>query len=115
MNLLSPNLAMAYGASVVVNSLYDSTDPGFLTEDLMLVQLPGKTYIDVSWFPEHDPAGAYIVTVFRDHRTIREVEVTTARAAIEAVENLAIEFGRPVGKVSCSSERTETFNFQPVA
>ena len=53
------------GAKVVVNSLFDSKEPGFLTQDLLLVELPGKTYIDVSWFPEHDPMGAYTISVLR--------------------------------------------------
>ena len=56
MSLLIPNLATVTGARIVVNSLDDSKEPGFLTQDLLLVELPGRTYIDVSSFPEHDPA-----------------------------------------------------------
>jgi hypothetical protein len=100
MILLEPNLGMASGARVVVNSLYDSREPGFLTADLLLVELPSKTYIDVSWYPEHDPSGAYTVTVFRGHDQILEAEAKTAIGAIGVVEKLALEFSRPVGNVS---------------
>ena len=85
---ITPNLGMSAGARLVVNSLYDSKDPGFLTQDLMLVELPGKTYIDVSWFPEHDPSGAYLITVFRGHDQITEAEAKTAYEAVNIVERL---------------------------
>ena len=64
MSLLIPNLATATGARIVVNSLDDFEELGFLTQDLLLVELPGKTYIDVSWFPEHDQGGAYTLVSF---------------------------------------------------
>jgi hypothetical protein len=89
MNLLTPNLTNANGATIVVNSLFDSRDPGVLAQDLLLVELPGKTYIDVSWFPEHDPSGAYIITVFRGHDQLVELEAKSASGAIQIVERLA--------------------------
>ena len=48
MNPHTPNLLLAPGAKVVVNSLFDSKGPGFLVEDLLLIELRGRTYIDVS-------------------------------------------------------------------
>jgi hypothetical protein len=104
MNLISPNLEMAPGAKVVVNSLYDSKDPRCLTQDLLLVELTAKTFIDVSWFPEHDPSGAYVVSVFRGHEQIHEIETRSAFEAVRFVENLAYEFSMKVGNVSCSRE-----------
>ena len=62
MNLLVPNLGSS--SKLVYSALYDCQDPGVLTQDLLLVELPGKLYIDVSWFPEHDPSGWYTVSVF---------------------------------------------------
>jgi hypothetical protein len=100
MNLLTPDLSGAPGTRVVVNSLYPSNDPGFLTEDLLLVELPGGAHIDVSWFPEHDPSGAYVVTVFRGPEVIREQEAGTAQEAVRLVQELAGEFSAPVRRVS---------------
>jgi hypothetical protein len=91
MNLLIPNLCIAPEAKVVVNSLFDSNEPGFLTQDLLLVELPGKTYIDVSWFPEHDPKGAYTIRLFRGHDQIHDEEAGSAREALSIVERLASE------------------------
>ncbi len=101
MNLVTPNLENAYGAKVVVNSLYDCLQPGFLAQDLLLVELPGETYIDVSWFPEHDPAGAYVVSLFRGHDQIADREAKTAFEAIRIVERWAEELSTAVANVAC--------------
>jgi len=101
MNLVTPNLENVSGAKVVVNSLYDCQDPGFLVQDLLLVELPGKTYIDVSWFPEHDPAGAYIVSVFRGHNQLADLETKSPHDAIRIVERWAAILSRPVANLGC--------------
>ena len=113
MNLLTPNLSQLPNARLVVSSLFDSKEPGLLTQDLLLVELPGKTYVDVSWFPEHDPAGAYTVTVFRGHNQIHDVETKSAYEAVSLVENLAYAFSTAVGNVSCS--RGQTVDYRPAA
>src|SRR6478752_5616718 len=100
MNPISPNLSQAPGARVVVNSLYDSQEPGFLTQDLLLVELPGRTFIDVSWFPEHDPSGSYCVSVFRGPDQLAEAEAKSASDAVSLVEELAGRFAEQVGQVS---------------
>jgi hypothetical protein len=105
MNLITPNLAMAPHARIVVNSLYDSRDPGFLTQDLMLVELTDRTYIDVSWFPEHDPSGVYVITVFRGHDQIHDVEAKTAHEAANLVERLAALYSS--GKTSVLDHEEE--------
>ena len=113
MNLLIPDLRMAPGANVVVSSLFDSKDPGFLTQDLLLVELPGKTYIDVSWFPEHDPNGAYTISVLRGRDQIHDEEAGSAREALLIVERLATEYTRELGDVSGSDGQTRTFDYRP--
>ena len=113
MNLLVPNLRMAPGAKVVVNSLFDSNEPGFLTQDLLLVELPGKTYIDVSWFPEHDPKGAYTISVLRGRDQIHDEEAEGALEALLIVERLAAEYTREFGDVSCSDGESKTFDYRP--
>ena len=111
MNMLTPNLCMVPGAFVVVNSLYDSTDPRLLTQDLVLVELPNQTYIDVSRFPEHDPSGSYTVSVIRAGKQIHEVEAASALEALMAVESLAIFFSQRVCNVSCSEATTTTVDY----
>jgi hypothetical protein len=106
---------MTPGALVVLNSLFDTKDPRVLTQDLMLVQLPNHTYIDVSWFPEHDPNGAYTVSVIRDGEQIHEVEVKDAWYVLSTVESLALLFSQSVSNVSCSETQTQTFEYQPAA
>jgi hypothetical protein len=100
MKPLTLNLLNAPGAMVVVNSLYDSKDPGFLVQDLVLVELPGMTYIDVSWFPEHDPSGAYTVSVFRGHEQIAELETREPFDAVRIVEKWASDLSQGVAAVA---------------
>jgi hypothetical protein len=102
-NLISPDLASVPGAKVVFNSLYDSKDPGCLTQDLLLVTLPTKMFVDVSWFPEHDPSGTYVVSVFRGGQQIREVDAKSAFDAVKLVGQLAYEFSKDIGNVSAST------------
>ncbi len=113
MNLLTPNLSRVPAARVVVNSLYDCKEAGFLTQDLLLVELPGRTFIDVSWFPEHDPTGSYTVSVFREYNQIWEVETTSPYEAVSLVERLAQQFSVAIGNVSCS--RVQTADYRPAA
>lgn len=42
-------------------------DPNYLALDLVAVNLPDGTTIDVDWIPEHDPTGRFRVVVFRAH------------------------------------------------
>ncbi len=92
MNLLEPNLKSAPGGHVVYSSLYDSTDPALLTQDLLLVSLPGDTYVDVSWSPEHDAEGHYYVTVLRQESELMTISCHDPRRAIEIVEELAVRY-----------------------
>jgi hypothetical protein len=109
-NLLTPNLTRLPNARLVVSSLFDSKEPELLTQDLLLVELPGSTYIDVSWFPEHDPSGAYVVTVFRGHDQLGEAETSSPFEAIRLVERMADPFCRAFGNVSCSVGKSTDFS-----
>jgi hypothetical protein len=92
MNLLEPNLGFAHGGRVVYSSLYDQTDPPLLTQDLLLVELSDGTHIDFSWAPEHDPAGAFYVTVFRGPAELFTTKCREPHEAIALVEDLAAKF-----------------------
>jgi hypothetical protein len=110
MNLLTPNLSRLPNARLVVSSLFDSKEPGLLTQDLLLVELPGKTFIDVSWFPEHDPSGMYVITVFRGHDKLAEAETTSPLEAIRLVERMASPFSEAFGNISCSVGKSTNFS-----
>lgn len=84
--LLVPTLPPGY--KLIVNSLYDSTDPACLTADLMLVELSMGMFLDVSWCPEHDPSGSYYVTIFKGDKEYGELRASTAKGALEIVESM---------------------------
>src|SRR5437764_1178466 len=92
MTLLEPDLKPVRGARVVSSSLYDSSDPAVLTQDLLLVALPGETYIDVSWAPEHDPGGFYYVTVVRGPLELSSTTCDNPHVAIAEVESFAAKY-----------------------
>ena len=49
------SLKLPRGAEIAFNSLYDSKQPILLIQDVALVSMPNDIYIDVGWYPEHDP------------------------------------------------------------
>ena len=115
MNLLAPDLSRAPGARIIVNSLYDSKEPGFLTQDLLLVELPAGAHVDVSWFPKYDPSGAYTVTVFHGQDDIYHAEVPSAQEAVRLVERLAYVISERVSNVSCSSVEISAYGSSQTA
>lgn len=50
----------------VKGSLYDTSDIRDLTQDMLEIELPGNIFIDVGWYPQWNPAGQYMILVFRD-------------------------------------------------
>lgn len=61
----SISLHLPKSSSIVFNSLYPSSDPKLLVQDILLVKLPNDVFIDVGWYPEHDPNGRYVIHVFK--------------------------------------------------
>lgn len=43
-----------------------SDDPMLLSQDMLEVELPTGVFLDVGWFPEHDPQGEYVIMAFID-------------------------------------------------
>lgn len=79
----------------VRGELYRTDRAGLLTQDMLEVELPGKVFVDVGWFPEHDPAGEYVVTVFAgdiDHLLQPPFTTRSHAEALAAVHNLAARF-----------------------
>jgi hypothetical protein len=107
--MLKPvDIAIAHGR-VTWNTLYYTSDPRHLTQDLLLVELPGGLFIDVSWFPEHDPRGAYHITLCRNDWECK-VDAWVTRSisdVISLVQGIAQRYGEPLGNYSCSAGRRD--------
>lgn len=57
----------AYPDVIVKGEIFNSKDPIVLSEDLLEIELPSGRIIDVGWYPEHDPEGAYRILLYRGH------------------------------------------------
>jgi hypothetical protein len=99
------------GAQVSWNSLHHTSDPRYLTQDLLLVELPNGLFIDVSWFPEHDPRGAYHVTLCQGswESQVRTWETPSLSEVILLVQSVAQYFKEPPMNRSCSSVKYEEY------
>jgi hypothetical protein len=103
------SITVPQGAEIS-NYLYPDLDISDLTQDMVTVRLPTGYYVDVGWYPEHDPNGRFVVRVFRDtwdcQQLPRPFESKYPHEIVAAVEQLADFFSRDVVKSSLSG-RTE--------
>ncbi|HEY5311121.1 MAG TPA: hypothetical protein VIK18_01335 [Pirellulales bacterium] len=51
----------------VRGTLYDKSDPNYLSEDMIEIDLPDGRTVEVGWLPDRDPSGSYRLTVFKDY------------------------------------------------
>ena len=82
----------------ISNYIYPDYDLDDLTQDMLTVRLPNGFYIDVGWYPEHDPKGRFVIRVFRefwDRQQLAPLETRDLSALITRVEDLAERFSRP--------------------
>ena len=108
---MSPIRPRVPEGSNVYSFLYPTTDPEYLTQDVLAVSLPSGFYIDVGWFPEHDPNGYYFIRVFYqywDAQYIRPIRVKTVEEVVVAVEVLAGRFNSEVVSTCSSSSATSS-------
>jgi hypothetical protein len=94
--LLSPKLP--FGAKILFNSLHDTKAPSYLTDDLFAAELPGGVFVDVGWFPECDPSGAYEICVYKnafENQLAKPIKTKDPHEAAAAVEKFAEQYGRP--------------------
>jgi len=49
-----------------VGDLWDEYELEDLSQDLLQIQFANGYAIDVGWYPEHDPNGTFVVTVFEN-------------------------------------------------
>lgn len=80
------------GSRVLYNALYPTKEPSFLTDDLFLAELSGGIFVDVGWFPESDPDGAYEVIFHRgnfEERIAPPFESVDLAQVVEYIERMA--------------------------
>jgi hypothetical protein len=83
---------------VVKGALPTGQLPRDLVDDMLEIDLPDGTTIDVGWVPEHDPRGAYRIVVFRDYwvNQVEEPLYTRSRERVlEALLAIVRERTRP--------------------
>lgn len=94
---------------IVKGCVYQTKEPVYLREDLLEIDLPSGLTIDVGWYPEGDPGGAYRIVLFRGHWANQVVEpITTPDTdrAIEIIRTLCAIYAPPrlsSSSSSCSS------------
>ncbi len=87
MNKIEPTIP---GSTVTYNYLYDDMPLNWKEEELFFAILPNGNTVDVGWYPECDPNGAFKVTL-RDSAQQR-IDVMSTRdlnQMILAIESLA--------------------------
>jgi hypothetical protein len=95
-------------AEVLFNSLYPDKQQSHLIQDVLLVALARDIFIDVGWYPERDPNGAYRISVYReswDNQLLLEPIRTADPHEVAAwVRTLAARYSdQPAREVSLSN------------
>jgi hypothetical protein len=85
--------------SEIANYLYPEMDLDDLDQDLITVRLPSGYFVDVGWYPEHDPRGRFVTRVFQgawdNQKLDKTLETRNISELIFNVETLAEHFSRP--------------------
>lgn len=94
----------------ITNQLFPTSNSDYLTQDLVTIALPNGCFVDVGWYPEHDPTGEYFVRVFYEYwdAQLREPFCTRdPREAAALAEELARVYSRqtiPAGATTVEPE-----------
>ena len=91
---------------IVKGCFYPTKDPVYLREDLLEIDLPSGLTIDVGWYPEGDPKGAYRIVVFQGYWVRQVIEpITTPETdrAVQVIRSLCSMFAAPRLSSSSSS------------
>lgn len=84
-----------------------SAEPRDLTQDVLEIELDNGVFIDVGWYPEHDPHGQYHIRAFlecwENQITKRPIRVASTEEAIEVVDGLVKCLSGNLISVSLSS------------
>lgn len=98
----------------IYNFLYRTRHPEYLVQDQLSIALPNGFFIDVGWFPEHDPTGEYIIRVFYEYwndQKIIPIQTRDIDEAVRTVEDLAQHFNQQ--QILTSSSDTTQLTLEP--
>lgn len=90
----------------VFNSLFANANLEDMTQDLLAVALPTGFFVDVGWFPEHDPSGSYCIRVFWQEWSAQQIPIIETKnldEVVQTVERLAQRFNAPAVPTFSSS------------
>jgi hypothetical protein len=83
---------------LVKGGIPTSRDPADLVSDMVEIDLPDGTTLDVGWVPEHDPSGRYRLKLYRGYwaKTVEGPLYSKSRdAIIAAIGNIVRERSAP--------------------
>lgn len=78
--------------SVIRGQLEDTTDPTWLLQDMVEIDLPNGNTIDIGWHPECDINGYYRIVLFKDQWENKIEEFNTKKT--QEVYNIVEEIGK---------------------
>jgi hypothetical protein len=93
--------------ATIANCLSGDLTCAELGQDLVYISLKNGYSIDVGWFPEHDPAGKFLVRALWEHEELASTTARTAAHAAQIAQNLATEFSGTT--IAVSKSQTTTF------
>lgn len=98
--------------AVILNYLYHDMTPADLTQDMLTVRLANGYYIDVGWYPEHDPSGEFFIRVFHgcwDRQAFdRAIKVRAIEQVRFHVEKLAQRFSQEIVAFSSAQSKSHS-------
>lgn len=95
---------------------YSPEDLPLLDQDILEISLSNGMRVDVGWFPENDPAGRFIIRVFRKNKLspVRTpIEEKSPLFVARYVVDLVEQYGSPAPEkvVAVSWATTRSFDF----
>src|SRR5580700_6693046 len=98
MNPIDLRIPDECGARIVFNSLYPVKQIPNLIQDVIFIELPNDDYLDVGWYPEHDPNGSYRISLYHGDWSNQLIDPIIATNEIEVarrVRDIIVERCRP--------------------
>ena len=98
---------------VIKGCLFPTKEPAYLREDLLELDLPSGLSIDVGWYPEGDPSGAYRIVVFKDYwlnQKTEPIKTNSTDSVVLSIRELCRKYSKTqqsIREVSVSGQTTD--------
>jgi hypothetical protein len=96
-------------------------DLSLLDQDILEIELPNGINIDVGWFPENDPNGAFVIRVYRQdiRRPLRSpIQTRNSLEVARWVASIVQDYAEPIPyrpmPISCSGTTTVRYDMIPL-